>query len=471
MARMPRSAKLALVVLVCAAALVAWFAAPSRVPHVTGPLRQDAYIWQRRWTDSHAKSIDRAGGKLHTIVALAAEIEWKNGEPRAVRVNIPYDTLKSGDTQVGLALRIGAYSGPFDSSGPIISAICDLAEQLVTKARAAGVLVAELQIDFDCAESKLDGYRTWIQALHARLAPLPILITSLPSWLDNDAMARLVEAADGFILQVHSLDRPKSVTADFTLCDPTAARRAVECAGRLAVPFRVALPTYGYLVAFDTKGKYLGLSAEGPSRNWPANAKVKTISADADEMAELIRTWSTSRPGNMAGVIWYRLPIDEDRLNWRWPTLAAVMAGRSPQAHLHAELRKSDRGLVEVDLVNAGDADAPLESARVQVEWNNAQLVGSDTSDGFHAVPDPSGNTLILEGEAPAEPLASSSQDSARQEPRPAGARQSLLMAAEAVRAQPAPRIGAGDRKTIGWLRLDRDQEVRAHVQTSSSSK
>jgi hypothetical protein len=435
---MPRSAKIALVVLLCAAALVLWLLPPT-VPHITGQFRQDAYIWQRRWTDSHAKSLDQAEGKLNTVVALAAEIEWKAGEPRAVRVNIPYDTLRGENFAFGLALRIGPYSGPFDSSGPITTAICDLAQSLVKKATDAGVKVSELQIDFDCAESKLDGYRTWIDALHARLGSLPIVITSLPSWLDSKAMARLVEATDGFILQVHSLERPKSSTAKFTLCDPVAAKRAVEKAGRLPAPFRVALPTYGYLVAFDSSGKYLGLSAEGPSRSWPADAVVKTVSADASQMAQLVQGWTKERPSNMAGVIWYRLPIDEDRLNWRWPTLAAVMSGRSPQPQLHAEVRHPERGLVEVDLVNAGDADASLDSAKVQLDWSDGRVLASDTSDGF-------------------QPVSGDSQ-------------QSLLMAVEPGAAQLPPRIGAGDRKTIGWIRLDREQEVRAHVQTVSPQK
>ncbi len=432
---MPRSAKIALLVLVCAFVLILWLQPPI-APHVTGPLRQDAYVWQRRWTDSHVKSLDEASGKIHTIVALAAEIERQKGEPRAVRVSIPYDTLRSENVAIGLALRIGPYAGPFDSNGPITTAICDLAQHLVKKATDAGVAVSELQIDFDCAESKLDGYRTWVQALHERLGSLPIVITSLPSWLDNKAMSRLVEATDGFILQVHSLDRPKSASANFTLCDPAAAKRAVERAGRLPAPFRVALPTYGYLVAFDANGKFLGLSAEGPSRNWPSSAIVKTVSADASQMAQLVETWSKNRPSNMAGIIWYRLPIDEDRLNWRWPTLAAVMEGRTPQAQLHAELRHPERGLVEVDLVNAGDADASLDSARVKLNWSDGHLLASDTSEGFQEMPDAS--------------------------------QQSLLLAAEPTKDEAAPRIGAGDRKTIGWIRLDREQEVRADVQTTS---
>jgi len=65
------------------------------------------------------------------------------------------------------------------------------------------------------------------------------------------------------VLQVHSLERPKDINTRFELCDSKAARRAVDLAGKVGVPFRVALPTYGYLIAFDSEGKYLGLSGRG----------------------------------------------------------------------------------------------------------------------------------------------------------------------------------------------------------------
>ena len=64
------------------------------------------------------------------------------------------------------------------------------------------------------------------------------------------------------MLQVHSLERPKNFDAPFTLCDANAARRAVTWAAKIGVPFRVTLPTYGYLVAFAPGGQFVGLSAE-----------------------------------------------------------------------------------------------------------------------------------------------------------------------------------------------------------------
>lgn len=83
------------------------------------------------------------------------------------------------------------------------------------------------------------------------------MITALPAWLNQPAFKRLISAVDDYVLQVHSLERPNSPEAAFTICDPAAARRAVERAAQFAVPFRVALPTYGYAIAYDRQGHFI----------------------------------------------------------------------------------------------------------------------------------------------------------------------------------------------------------------------
>jgi hypothetical protein len=252
-------------------------------------------------------------------------------------------------------------------------------------ARRTGLAPRELQIDFDCAESNLEGYRAWVETLRRKVAPVPVTITALPSWLGQSAFPRLAGAAGSYVLQVHSLDRPSRMDSSLTLCDPAAARRAVERAARLSVPFRVALPTYGYLMAFDTDGRLLGLSAEGPAKTWPASARIREVRADPIELARLVRGWTTNRPANLQGVIWYRLPVASDLLNWRWPTLAAIVALRSPRESFRAEPRRVEPGLVEISLVNDGELDIssrlPSKSAGpANAELASWQAMGSAAS-------------------------------------------------------------------------------------------
>lgn len=316
------------VLLLVAAGMAVWFFLFWRAPQVSGPLRQEVYVWQRAWTKPVRDAVAQHATNFAAIAVLRAEISWSsNRQPQLIRANVDYETLAQARRPVGLALRIGPYAGPFTNDAAA-RFITDTAGRIVADARTNGVTLAELQIDFDCAESKLDGYRGWVEAIQRRVAPLPVTITALPSWLDSHAFKRLAGVATNYVLQVHSAARPKDSTTPFTLCDPRAARRAVESAGRIGVPFRVALPTYGYQMAFAADGKFISLSAEGPRPNWPTNALIRNVESDAPELAELVRGWTSSRPAAMRGVIWYRLPVASDKFNWNWPKLDGVMTGR-----------------------------------------------------------------------------------------------------------------------------------------------
>ena len=429
------------VALLLAAALAAAFAAFRRtVPRAAGPLPHETYVWQRDWSPAVKAAVDRAssaeaGLRLGGLVVLAAEVSWRGGKPQTVRVAVDHDLLRRQPSPVGLALRVGPHAGRMGEAD--VTRLCELASSLVGEAREAGWSPAELQIDFDSAESKLGDYAAWAAAVRRRVAPLPVTITALPSWLGRGEFVDLARAAGGYVLQVHSFERPAGPDAGLTLCDPAAARRAVERAARIGVPFRVALPTYGYVVAFDRSGKFIGLSAEGPTPAWPADAVLREVRADPQVMADLVARWTADRPAALRGVIWYRLPTDGDALNWRWPTLAAVAQGRRPQSGLRAASRTPEAGLIEVDLVNDGDADADPNVA-VRVGWRGADLVAADGLGGFH----------------PADPAAGSVDAAARE------------ITLQPVPGRPVPRLRPGERKAVGWIRLTRpaDTEVRIDV-------
>src|SRR5204863_1921441 len=123
------------------------------------------------------------------IVVLAAEVSWKNGEPKVARVRPDADALRAAGKPVGVAIRVGSFDGPknldpFDPASKPSRFICDLAAESTERLKRDSIIPAELQIDFDCPESKLAGYRQWIVAIKKRVAPVPVSITSLPSWLD-----------------------------------------------------------------------------------------------------------------------------------------------------------------------------------------------------------------------------------------------------------------------------------------------
>jgi len=393
------------------------------------PLPQEVYVWQRAWTEPVRAAVREHGGNFVSVVVLSAEVDWQNSQPTVVRVPLDYDLLtrlrRANHLAVGLALRVGFYSGKFAPDDGTARFLASLAVSLVNQAVTNGLTPAELQLDFDAAEGKLAGYRLWVETIRQKIAPVPLRITVLPVWLKHPEFRPLVEAAGGFILQVHSLQRPRDLAAPFTICDPGAAREAVRQADSFGVPFRVALPTYGYLVAFTPAGKFLGLSAEGPAKNWPVDAELREVRSDPQAMAALVQTWAADRPANLTGIIWYRFPVADDILNWRWPTLSAMLASRMPRAAVSVLARHVEPGLVEIRLVNDGDLDVVSRFA-LMVNWSNARLVAGDGLENFELT----------------------------------------RIAANTVRLQaskPGLRLVPGDNRLAGWLRFGGETEV--HVE------
>ena len=390
---------------------------------VADPLRHETYIWQRAWTDPVRAAIAEASPKIDGFCALGGEVSWQQGHPHVLHVPVDWPALRRAGKPFGVALRIGAYNGPFTATGEVTQALADLAAMLVKEAGQP----MELQLDFDCAASKLDGYRVWVAALRQRIAPVPLVVTVLPSWMDSKGFVPLVRAASGFVLQVHSLERPVGSDVPLTLCDADAARRWVERATQYGVPFRVALPTYGYLVAFDGGGKFLGLSAEGPSKAWPTNAVLRTVRADAPALAKLVQEWTRHRPEKLTGVIWYRLPTTGDTLNWRWLTLAEILAGRLPAANITVSAATAE-GVIELQARNTGTADGAFPK-EVSVEWSDVALVAADAVGGYERLDSARGKFMLR-----ANPLLESY------------------------------RLAPGEVRVIGWLRLSKAAEVAIHV-------
>jgi hypothetical protein len=365
------------VLLLCLAAALALGACERRR---SDPLPQDAYVWQRAWHAPVREAIARAE-RMQSLVVLAAQMSAT--KPEVVRPKIDFAALRATGKPIGLAIRMEPYFGPFQEDDTITRRLVEVARDCLAQARQSGVEPTELQLDFDCADAKLDGYRRWLRTLREAVAPLPVCPTVLPSWLDRGEFATLARESGRFVLQVHCVAPPRQLEDTRRLTDPKLAARWVEKAGRLHVPFRVALPTYTYLVAFDSLGKTLGVSAEGPSSTWPAGAQVVRWAADPAELGQLIAGWKRSRPAAMTGVIWYRLPVTGDAFNWRWPTLDAVMSGQEPRRNLRVEAAEGQPS--EIVLINDGEQDEPLPPA-IGASWEGARLVAADALAGYELV-------------------------------------------------------------------------------------
>jgi len=355
-------------------------------PKTSGPLVQDIYVWQRVWSSEVVTAVEevvnKSGGRIREVVPLAAEVSLSAGHRAVIFPEIDYASLKSVPS-CGLALRIGAFPGPFKEGDETCLYLQNLACKVVTDARKAGCSVSELQIDFDCAANKLQGYRCWVAAIRKALQThaefVPVSITVLPSWMNNADFGPLVHEAGSFVLQVHSVELPKPGEAP-ALCDSIRARDWVERAGSYGVPYRVALPTYTSVVAIGPTGKVVGISNEETHPAWPADTHTFMARANAPELAKLVLQWTHQRPAAMTGLIWYRLPVSTDRMNWRWPTLVSVMAGKTPRGSLRVEF--SQENPYDISLVNDGASDELLPRS-ISVNWEEAALISDDALDGF----------------------------------------------------------------------------------------
>jgi hypothetical protein len=393
--------------------------------------RQDVYVWQRAPGEELRGALDASRDLVDGFCPLAAELKWAtDGRAEVFSTPLDHEALKATGRAVGLVIRIGPFAGPFARDDERARMIATLAREVLDSARQAGLKPAELQIDFDCAERTLDGYREWLLALREAAGGTRLVFTALPAWLRHrERFAALAEAADGYVLQVHSLEKPANgPDAPYSLCDyeKTLAWARLAAGTAPGRPFRVALPTYGYRLVFNAAGEFVALSAEGPEPRTGVGARTRVVRSDPAEMLRMERALATEPPPGCEGVIWFRLPVAGDRLNWDMTTFRKVLRGEEPRARLNIEARWSERGLAEIVVENRGDTSEP-PPGRVRVAWpTGGRLVASDGLGGYVPVLRRGESGLELKNDA--------------------DVRDEL--------------IGPGKRRAIGWLRFSDETKL-----------
>lgn len=399
-----------------------------------GAFSQQVYVWQREFKPAVYESVYAIREKVDGIAVLAAEISWSGKTPNLFKSPVSYARLAALRRPVALVLRIGPYAGPFASDDRVAGYLAVTGTAIVQAAKTEGLELAELQIDFDCPSSKLVGYRLWLSALRIAVAPTKLVFTALPDWLGRTDFSDLAHAADGFILQVHSLEKPASPDGDFQLCDPERSWVWIEKAAQMGVRFRVALPTYGYRLAFDPNGKFIALAAEGVSPPWPEGTQVRIVRANAKAMAGLAAKIAKEHPANCAGIIWFRLPVPDEELDWDAITINALLEGRIPRSQLTVEAKWTSPGLVEISLINAGEQDEAVP-VKISADWAAGEPPRS--MDGL------GGYILAF------DPLR----------------RSSVVLTAEAALSGKV--VAPGRARKIGWMRFDHEIPLVSQILTS----
>ena len=123
-------------------------------------------------------------------MVLGGELHWSGGQPVVTEANLDWAALREAQISLALALRVAPYAGPFSADDATGRKLLETARALLAQARRHGVPITEFQLDFDCASRSLEGYAAWLRALRSAIRPVPLVITTLPAWLDRAAFAR-----------------------------------------------------------------------------------------------------------------------------------------------------------------------------------------------------------------------------------------------------------------------------------------
>ncbi|MFA6242091.1 MAG: DUF3142 domain-containing protein [Candidatus Hydrogenedentales bacterium] len=367
------------------------------------PLNTAFYVWQLSWNDSVKKAVEQASPSAHEFMVLIGEVGAKNGALTYYSAQPDWPSLAKGQVPTTVVLRASAALGDFltdeslDRSSAYLAGILKAAS---TEAKEAGVRLTGVQFDYDSPTSKLPEYRQLLERLRAELPQLEMSITVLPTWLKSWQFSKLVRDLSYYVLQVHSLEKPTTVDAPIVICNTAKIPGYLRRASLEGVPFYVALPTYGYRVAFDASGKFAALSAEAPSPAWSPGFQVRTVMSDPNEIAEVVHLLREAPPRECLGITWFRMPVASDELNWTWSTLEAVMSGDEPEVEFAVEVKTPNPGLYEIWISNIGEANV-LEQLRIDLEWDGGELAAHDSMRGFKATKDSRSPKMVLSGPAP----------------------------------------------------------------------
>ncbi|MGA2411987.1 MAG: DUF3142 domain-containing protein [Candidatus Binataceae bacterium] len=292
-------------------------------------LPNDAYVWQRRWTPAVAASLVESSDLIRAWHVLAAEADPRGNWSFA---SVDWTALKRSNRPVIFVVRIDGQLAYLDQNS-----IADGVASMIGQWRRSDLPIAGVEIDYDCGTARLAAYAHFLTMLHTRLGrTLPLSITALPTWLTSPEADDVFAQADEIDLQLHAVQNPH-----LGLFDRDRARDWIEeLAHRTAKPFRVALPAYGARVSWRADGSLLAVESEMPLLAGGDSAV--ELMASPREVAALVRDLGDDPPANLVGIVWFRLPTNDDRRAWSINTCRAVLQGRPLQSRVEATMTQSD---------------------------------------------------------------------------------------------------------------------------------
>jgi hypothetical protein len=305
------------------------------------PLDQQLYVWQRQWTPAHDAALRDSRTDFSTLRVLALQAFPQSGWSRA---RIDPALLKRDGRPLIAVVRLDGQLNGLDRDE-----VTAQIQQVLSDWRGQGLTLSGVEIDHDAGNARLPAYREFLTHLRGVLpAYLPLSITALPAWLDSPELPALLATVDSSVLQVHAVSDPRR-----GLFDPAQARQWARAWSRnTSKPFYLALPAYGVALLPGAGGAPV-VESEVPIER---GGERRELLADPQQLSKLGAELRADPPAHLAGLIWFRLPLANDRRAWSLTTLGAVARGDTLDSHVGLRLSAQD-GLYDISLSNQGNLD------------------------------------------------------------------------------------------------------------------
>ncbi|POA38376.1 DUF3142 domain-containing protein [Pseudomonas sp. GW456-12-1-14-TSB6] len=334
------------------------------------PLDQQLYVWQRQWTPAHELALNDSRNDFSTLRVLALQAFPNAGWSRA---RVDSALLRRDARPLIAVIRLDGQLKALDSQAVTAQILQVLADWQVQ-----GLTLAGVEIDHDAGSARLPAYIGFLAHLRTALpANLPLSITALPAWLDSPQLPALLAIVDSSVLQVHAVSDPRR-----GLFDSEQARRWAKAWGRVTdKPFYLALPAYGVALLPDVDGAPV-VESEVPLER---GGQRRELLADPQQLGRLANELREDRPAHLAGLIWFRLPLANDRRAWSLSTLRAVARGDALSSQLGVVFTEQN-GLQDIALRNVGNLDSAWP-ARITIQARGCE--GADALAGYSLQQDP----------------------------------------------------------------------------------
>ncbi|WP_447795427.1 DUF3142 domain-containing protein [Pseudomonas farris] len=306
------------------------------------PLDQQLYVWQRQWTSAHDAALRDSQADFSTLRVLALQAFPQAGWSRA---RIDPALLKRDGRPLIAVIRLDGQLKGLDQDE-----VTAHIQQVFSDWQGQGLILSGVEIDHDAGNARLPAYREFLTHLRAVLpASLPLSITALPAWLDSPELPALLATVDSSVLQVHAVSDPRR-----GLFDPDQARQWAKAWSRItSKPFYLALPAYGVALLPGASGAPVVESEVSIDRSGDR----RELLADPLQLSKLGAELRADPPAHLAGLIWFRLPLANDRRAWSLTTLIAVARGDMLDSRVGLTLLAQD-GLYDISVSNQGNLDS-----------------------------------------------------------------------------------------------------------------